>query len=84
MKSRPDEIRFRWDVETVFIIGIKRTQEMLKGERLQLPARLSKLESNIIIHKSNNVVNTCSMQEAENNGFNKGLIQKYIKELPVL
>ena len=43
--------------ENVMYINKNRTQEMLKGERLQLPARLSKLRFNNIIHRIDDFVN---------------------------
>lgn len=61
--------------ENVMYISKKRTQEMLKGARLQLPARLSNLRSDIIIHKIDNNVNTQYMQKSENNSQRKNSIK---------
>lgn len=43
--------------DNILYINKIKTQEMIKAARLQLPAELNNLKSNVIIHKSKNVVN---------------------------
>lgn len=61
--------------ENVIYINKKRTQDMLKAARLQLPAELSNLRSDIIIHKIDNNVNTQSMQKSKNNSQRKNSVK---------
>lgn len=56
--------------ENVMYINQKRTQELLKGEGLQLPARLSKLRFNSIIHKVDDFVNIKTKLESKKTNSN--------------
>lgn len=45
------------NINNVLFVNKIKTQEMVKAARLQLPAGISNLKSNYIIHKSKNIVN---------------------------
>lgn len=57
--------------KNVIYMDEKRTRDVLKAARLYLPAELSKLKFNTIIHKSNNIVKSKKMDDSTSAYINK-------------